>query len=286
MTNPPAPESPVKIDVNGLTVKFADASAAQPLVAIQDFNLQVHEGEFVCVVGPSGCGKTTVLRVIAGLERAAQGHATIHSADRTRPDYAMVFQDAGLFPWMSVLENVTYGMRMQGLWRALWFKLRYGVWHWITGSQRYARALAWINRVGLAGFEDAFPNQLSGGMQQRVGLARAFSHNAEVLLMDEPFGALDAQTRLILQEQLLDLWKNSDMTVLFVTHSIEEALVLADRIVVMSARPGQLIAEFPVDFERPRDVMALRATAAFGERYADIWAVLREEVARANANPR
>jgi NitT/TauT family transport system ATP-binding protein len=278
-----APTTPAKIAVDNLTVRFTDLSAAQPIVALENFSLQVQPGEFVCIVGPSGCGKTTVLRVIAGLERPNEGTVAIHSTDLTRPDHAMVFQDAGLFPWMSVLENVAYGMRMQGVWRALWQRFRYGVWHYINGPQRYARALEWIERVGLSRFVDAFPNQLSGGMQQRVGLARAFSHDPEVLLMDEPFGALDAQTRLILQESLLDLWKNSDMTVVFVTHSIEEALVLADRIVVMSARPGRIIAEFPVDFERPRDVMALRATPEFGECYTEIWEVLREEVEQANA---
>lgn len=255
-----------KIDVQNLSVKFADANSSQPLIAVDDFSLSVQPNEFVCIVGPSGCGKTTVLRVVAGLEKASQGTTTIHGFDAKRPNYAMVFQAAGLFPWMTVLENVAYGMRMQG----------------IHGPHRYATALEWCNRVGLSRFVDAFPTQLSGGQQQRVGLARAFSHNGEVLLMDEPFGALDAQTRQMLQETLLDLWKSSDMTVLFVTHSIEEALILADRIVVMSARPGKIIAEFKVEFERPRNVMTLRTAPEFGQRYAEIWEVLRDEVQRAN----
>jgi NitT/TauT family transport system ATP-binding protein len=163
---------------------------------------------------------------------------------------------------MTVLDNITFGMRMQG----------------VSGMERYAIAQEWINRVGLARFVDSFPNQLSGGMKQRVGLARAFAHNPEVLLMDEPFGALDAQTRLVLQETLLDLWKNSDTTVLFVTHSIEEALTLADRIVVMSARPGRILQTFDVRFPRPREVMALRTNPKFSERYAEIWDILREQV--------
>lgn len=278
----------MKIEVRDLTVRFAATNTFQPVTAIDQLNLTVQPGEFVCVVGPSGCGKTTLLRVIAGLERATEGSARIHSDNPARPGYAMVFQQAGLFPWMTVLENVAYGMRMQASYlRLLWLSLKEGrllldSWKEAAGPNRYARALEWIQRVGLSRFIDAFPAQLSGGMQQRVGLARAFAHNGEVLLLDEPFGALDAQTRLILQETLLDLWKNSDMTVLFVTHSIEEALTLADRIVVMSARPGKIIAEFQVDFPRPRDVMALRTTPAFGERYGDIWEVLRTEVAAAN----
>ncbi|MCI0714544.1 MAG: ABC transporter ATP-binding protein [Chloroflexi bacterium] len=278
----------MKIEVKDLTVRFADNNTFQPITAVQDLSLTVEEGEFVCVVGPSGCGKTTLLRVIAGLERATQGVTQIHGSDTMRPDYAMVFQNAGLFPWMTVLENVAYGMRMQASYlRLLWLSVKEGrllldKWREVAGPNRYARALKWIERVGLSKFVDAFPGQLSGGMQQRVGLARAFAHNAEVLLLDEPFGALDAQTRLILQDTLLGLWKSSDMTVLFVTHSIEEALTLADRIVVMSARPGHIIAEFKVDFERPRDVMKLRTTPEFGQKFGEIWEVLREEVLTAN----
>ncbi len=251
-----------KIDVENLEVQFRGPTGAGLITAVNELSLTVQPGEFVCVVGPSGCGKTTLLRVLAQLEPPSAGHAVIHGEDPTRPNYGMVFQAAGLFPWMTVLENVCYGMRIQGM----------------GGKKRYAQAQAWINRVGLSRFVDAFPSQLSGGMQQRVGLARAFAHNAEVLLMDEPFGALDAQTRQILQETLLSLWKNSDMTVLFVTHSIEEALTLADRIVVMSARPGRILQQFDVPFARPRDVAALRTLPEFGAYHAEIWAVLREEV--------
>lgn len=251
-----------KIEALHLTVNFSGSVATGAVTAISDLSLKVEKGEFVVVVGPSGCGKTTLLRVLAKLEQAASGQAIIRSENLKRPPYAMVFQAAGLFPWMSVLENVCYGMRMQG----------------ISGRKRYAIAQEWINRIGLTRFIDSFPGQLSGGMQQRVGLARAFAHNPEVLLMDEPFAALDAQTRLVLQETLLDLWKQSDMTVLFVTHSIEEALILADRIVVMSARPGRILAEFKIDFPRPRDVMALRIDPKFGQYYAEIWESLREQV--------
>lgn len=245
-----------------LSVDFPAIGASGTVTAVQDVQLEVNKGEFVCVVGPSGCGKTTLLRVLAKLERPTAGEAIIYSENTDRPDYGMVFQNAGLFPWMSVLENITYGMRIQGT----------------RGPHRYAAAQRWMQQVGLARFADAFPAKLSGGMQQRVGLARAFAHNPEVLLLDEPFGALDAQTRLILQQTLLQLWKNSDMTVLFVTHSIEEALLLADRIVVMSARPGHILESFSVDFNRPRDVSVLRSDPAFGQRYNDIWGILREQV--------
>jgi NitT/TauT family transport system ATP-binding protein len=251
-----------KVIAHDLTVAFPASGAAGMVTAIHDVELEVKKGEFVCVVGPSGCGKTTLLRVLAQLERPTAGEALIYRENAKRPAYGMVFQNAGLFPWMSVLENITYGMRIQG----------------IPGPQRYAAAERWMKQVGLSRFADTFPAKLSGGMQQRVGLARAFAHNPEVLLLDEPFGALDAQTRLVLQQTLLELWKNSDMTVLFVTHSIEEALLLADRIVVMSARPGHILASFDVDFSRPRDVSALRSDTTFGERYNTIWAILREQV--------
>ena len=251
-----------KIEINNLSVVFSGVSGVGQIQALDDVSIQLKKGEFVCIVGPSGCGKTTLLRVLAGLEQSSTGQATIYTEDSKRPQTGMVFQDAGLFPWMSVLENVAYGMRMQG----------------ISGKKRYATAQHWINITGLARFTDAFPNQLSGGMQQRVGLARAFAHNPEVLLLDEPFGALDAQTRLILQETLLDLWKDSDMTVLFVTHSIEEALLLADRVVVMSARPGKILTSFEVGFERPRNISTLRGDTRFGEQYNEIWAILRDQV--------
>jgi NitT/TauT family transport system ATP-binding protein len=274
-----------KVIIEDLTVQFPASSTSGMVTALQNFSLSVQPGEFACVVGPSGCGKTTVLRVLAELEDTTTGIHTINSQDANRPDHALVFQNAGLFPWMSVLENVAYGMRMQrafnlpDVFNAPGSFLIQRLPTLLTrGRERYALAQEWINQVGLARFTDAFPHQLSGGMQQRVGLARAFAHNPEVMLLDEPFGALDAQTRTILQETLLELWKNSDMTVLFVTHSIEEALLLADRIVVMSARPGHIIAEFPVNFARPRDVTALRASPEFGQRYTEIWEVLRTQV--------
>ena len=228
-------------------------------------SLDVAEGELLCIVGPSGCGKTTLLRVLAGLEQPTGGTAQIKGDDPSRPDKAMVFQGAGIFPWMTVEQNVAYGLRVSGVPRA----------------ERKATAHRWIANMGLLRFASAYPAQLSGGMQQRVGLARAFAYDPEVLLMDEPFGALDAQTRLLLQQTLLEQWERNTKTVLFVTHSIEEALTLGDRVLVMSARPGRLIHEVQVPFERPRDAVALRTDPRFSTLFAEVWESLREEVARA-----
>ncbi len=228
-------------------------------------SLDVADGELLCIVGPSGCGKTTLLRVLAGLEQPTAGTAQIRSDDPTRPARAMVFQGAGIFPWMTVEQNVAYGLRVRG----------------VSKAERTATAARWIKEIGLQRFASAYPAQLSGGMQQRVGLARAFAYDPEVLLMDEPFGALDAQTRLLLQQTLLEQWERNTKTVVFVTHSIEEALTLGDRVLVMSARPGRLIHEVKVPFERPRDAVALRTDSRFNSLFADVWESLREEVLQA-----
>jgi len=251
----------VKIAVEGVSVKYAGRSVGGDVLAVDNVSLQIDEGEFVCIVGPSGCGKTTLLRAIAGLQPYT-GRIHQQRADATRPANAMVFQGAAVFPWQTVLENVTYGLRMRG----------------VPFEQRVPIAREWIRRVKLEQFTEAYPYQLSGGMQQRVGLARAFAVNPEVLLMDEPFGALDAQTRLILQELLLSLWQQSGSTVLFVTHSIEEALTLADRVVVMSARPGRIIADERVTLPRPRDAVTLRSDPAYGALFGAVWGLLRDQV--------
>ena len=246
-----------KIAVEQLRVTYPG-----PTLALDGLSLQVGDGELACVVGPSGCGKTTLLRVLAGLEPPTSGRVTIRADNLARPIKGMVFQGAGIFPWMTVAQNVGYGLALHGT----------------TKAEREAIAQHWIHEVGLAGFADRYPAQLSGGMQQRVGLARAFAYDPEVLLMDEPFGALDAQTRLILQELLLAQWERQRKTVMFVTHSIEEALTLGDRIFVLSARPGRLLAEIAVPFERPRDVIQLRGDPRFSALFADVWAMLRQEV--------
>ncbi|HEX8230408.1 MAG TPA: ABC transporter ATP-binding protein [Chloroflexia bacterium] len=254
-----------KIQIDNLKVVYPGRGATGPVEALGGVTLHVPEGELICIVGPSGCGKTTLLRVLAGLERPASGTATIRHDDANRPAMAMVFQGAGIFPWLTVEQNVAYGLQLRGVER----------------DERLKTARHWIREMGLDRFSRSYPAQLSGGMRQRVGLARALAVDAEVLLMDEPFGALDAQTRLILQQTLLEQWERNAKTVIFVTHSIEEALTLGDRVYVMSARPGQLLNEFEVPFERPRDAVALRTDPRFSTLFADIWEVLREEVDRA-----
>ena len=244
--------------------------------ALRDFSLEVREGEFLCLVGPSGCGKSTFLRIVAGLTPATTGRLDVRpeataDADRTsgaavrsRPLCAMVFQEYAVFPWKTVLENVAFGLQMRGIRRAA----------------RHAVAMDWIERVGLRRFAHHYPSQLSGGMRQRVGIARALANDPEILLMDEPLGALDAQTRAVLQEELLRLWEASRQTVVYVTHSIDEAVLLGDRVVLMTAHPGTNKAAFDVPLPRPR---SLRATAEpeFGRLAFAIWEALRDEVRQA-----
>jgi NitT/TauT family transport system ATP-binding protein len=251
-----------KINIQDLQVTFPGRAGHAPVQALANLSLKITDGELVCVVGPSGCGKTTLLRVLAGLEYATSGQVDFRSDGTSRPLRGMVFQGAGLFPWMTVEQNVSYGLRLQGR----------------PASERVAVARHWLHEVGLERFARSYPAQLSGGMQQRVGLARAFAYDPQVLLMDEPFGALDAQTRIVLQQALLAQWERAARTVVFVTHSIDEALTLGDRVLVMSARPGRLIAEFSVPFPRPRDAITLRGQPEFGDLVSQVWAVLRNEV--------
>ncbi|MBC8159803.1 MAG: ABC transporter ATP-binding protein [Roseiflexaceae bacterium] len=249
-----------KIIVENLRVVFPSRPA--PVEALAGLSLRLREGEFACVVGPSGCGKTTLLRVLAGLEQPTSGVAAVRADDPARPLRGVVFQGAGIFPWLTVAQNVAYGLSLHGVARA----------------EREQIAQHWIGEVGLERFANAYPAQLSGGMQQRVGLARAFAYDPEVLLMDEPFGALDAQTRLILQDLLLQQWERARKTVLFITHSIDEALTLGDRIFVMSARPGRILHEVAVPFARPRDLVALRTDTRFSALFGEIWSLLKAEV--------
>jgi NitT/TauT family transport system ATP-binding protein len=241
----------------------------------------VRAGEFFSIVGPSGCGKTTLLRILAGLETrtagaievtrdaVAAGAATMRGSRDERPLNSLVFQEQSIFPWMTVRDNVAFGLKARGFSR----------------KDRYAIADPFIKKVGLAGFEDALPHQLSGGMKQRVSLARAFANDPEMLLMDEPFAALDEQTKLVLQAELLRIWEESRKTVLYVTHSIDEAIVLADRIMVMSARPGRIkeIVDVSAVFGRPRHVMEVKSSAQYGELFGRVWGQLRDEVVVASA---
>lgn len=232
----------------------------RPVVALDRVSLQVAEGEFVCIVGPSGCGKSTLLRILADLVPCSSGTAAIAGSDRGKPLHSLVFQEYAIFPWKTVLHNVAFGLQMRG----------------VARSEREATAREWIGRVGLGEFADAYPRQLSGGMRQRVGIARAFANDPEVLLMDEPLGALDAQTRLILMDELLRLWEADRKTVVYVTHDIEEAVLLGDRVLLMTARPGRLKAAFTVPFARPRGIEVMGDPAFAGLSY-QIWESLRDE---------
>jgi NitT/TauT family transport system ATP-binding protein len=207
--------------------------------ALEDFDLEVAEGEFVCLLGPSGCGKTTVLRIIAGLETKSAGQVLVHGEeiDGSRPRVGMVFQEFALFPWRTARKNVEFGLEVKG----------------VPEAARARTAAKYLDLVGLRGFADSYPRELSGGMKQRVAIARALANEPAVLLMDEPFGSLDAQTRNLMQKELLRIWSATKKTILFVTHSVDEAVYLADRIAVMTARPGKVREIIPVPLPRPRD---------------------------------
>jgi len=229
------------------TIAFSNVSKVyrgpKDVRALDDVSLTVGEGEFVALLGPSGCGKSTLLNLLAGFESVSEGTLLFDGqpVDRPGPDRGVVFQEAALFPWLNVWENVVFGPRVQGLAR--------------SDYEEPARKL--LKQVGLSSFSDALPVQLSGGMRQRVGIARVLTMNPRALLMDEPFGALDAQTRLSMQQLLLDVWQSLGTTVLFVTHDIDEAILLSDRICVMSARPGRIVRTIPIDLPRPRSIASL-----------------------------
>lgn len=231
-------------------------------VALGDVCLEIADGEFVAVVGPSGCGKSTLLRIMAGLDEPTAGRVLLQDPNAGKPGHlpsATVFQEESLFPWMRVRENIAFAFDSLGL----------------PKDEVRRRTEEVIGRVGLERFADAYPYELSGGMKQRVAVARAFAVDAPVLFMDEPFGALDEQTRVRMAGELLVLWERSRKTVVFITHGIEEALSLADRVVVLSAQPGTVKAILPIPFPRPRDPVHLRGEPAFGERVVRIWDLLR-----------
>jgi NitT/TauT family transport system ATP-binding protein len=235
------------------------------MVAIQDFSLDVKQGEFVCILGPSGCGKTTLLRIIAGLETSTSGEMLLNDKKITGPgsDRGMVFQEFALLPWRNVRRNMEFGLEIKK----------------ISKDERRRISDRFIELVGLKGFENYHPYQLSGGMKQRVGIARALANDPAVLLMDEPFGALDAQTRNLMQKELLRIWQETKKTVIFITHSVDEACYLADRIVVMTTRPGMIKDIFNVTMPRPRD----RASPEFAQLRKTILAELEREVVSAPA---
>ena len=226
------------LTIRGVTKRFA--AGDDEVEALAPIDLVIPKGEFVCVIGASGCGKSTLLRIIAGFEEPTTGEIAIDGKSVTGPgrDRGMVFQDYALFPWMTVRQNVSFGPRQRHLAREEIDK---------TTDE-------FVRMVGLERFADRYPNQLSGGMKQRVAIARVLANNANILLMDEPFGALDALTREQLQNELLQIWKRTGVTTIFVTHSVEEAVLLADRVLVMSAGPGRIDSDFRIDLPRPRDV--------------------------------
>ncbi|WP_413722458.1 ABC transporter ATP-binding protein [Sodalis sp. RH24] len=252
------------ISVEHITQVFTGRQA--PLTVLDDVSLSLAAGEFVVLLGPSGCGKSTILNMIAGFTPVRQGR--ILCAGRPvrgpHPSRGMVFQQPNLFPWLSVLANVTFGARMAGRKKAA----------------ADADANAWLQRVGLAGFEQHAPWQLSGGMKQRVALARAWLPDPDILLMDEPFGALDAQTRMMMQELLRAAWKQTGTTILFVTHDVEEALFLADRILVMSARPGKIVEEVRVPFGPQRDIETLAQAPGYSDIKQQVLHRVRTEARR------
>ncbi|MGE3935177.1 MAG: ABC transporter ATP-binding protein [Rhodospirillaceae bacterium] len=234
-----------------------------PVQALNNFDIDVGESEFLSIVGPSGCGKSTFLSVLLGLVKPDSGDLTLKGRQITGPgpERAMVFQEFGLLPWRTVMNNIELGLELKG----------------VSADKRQPVAKRFIDMVGLTGFESHYPHELSGGMKQRVGIARALATDPDVLLMDEPFAALDAQTRDIMQIELLRIWQEAQKTVLFVTHQIDEAVYLSDRIIVMTKRPGRTKKIFKVDLPRPRDY-EMRVSPEFNELKLEIWNALKDEI--------
>lgn len=256
------------VDLDGVTKTF-DLPDGGTYTAIKDLDLSVRPGEFCAVVGPTGCGKSTSLGLVAGLDRPTRGEVRVAGEQVTdvNLDVGILFQTDAVLPWKKVLANVACGPLFRRM----------------NKRDAYALSKDWLARVGLAGFEDRYIHQLSGGMRRRVAFAQSMINEPRVLLMDEPFSALDVQTRLIMSDELLNLWELTKPTVIFVTHDLEEAITLADRVVVMTAVPGTVKSTFEIDLPRPRAVEELRFSAAFREFYEEIWGCLRDEVLEAYA---
>ena len=252
------------IELRGVWKEFA--TSARRVLAVQDIDLTIAPREFAAILGPSGCGKSTLLNMVAGFEQPTRGsiRAGGEEVGEPSPRRAVVFQEAALFPWLSVMQNVVFGPKTQGQ----------------SPAEYGERAAQILDQVGLRGFESHYPAELSGGMKQRVGIARVLVMEPDVLLMDEPFGSLDAQTRAVMQELLLSVWERHQQTVLFVTHDIEEALLLADSVSVMTARPGRIKKRLAVELPRPR---ALEVTTSpfFNELKREVLALIREESVKA-----
>lgn len=257
--------NPVKLRINNLTKSFHVNGAATE--AVQNVTLDFFAKEFCVIVGPSGCGKTTLLRLLAGLEKPTSGEVNYGECRPDKPKCNMVFQQQAVFPWMTVWENIAFGLRRRG----------------IKGAELTDTVERFLKITGLAGFARYYPYQLSGGMKQRVGVARAFANDPEILLMDEPFASLDEQNKTLLQDELLRIWEETKKTVVFITHSIDEAISLGDRVVVMTNRPGRIKAIIPIPFQRPRKMMELRKDTQYGELAYRVWQLLEEEVIRSKS---
>jgi NitT/TauT family transport system ATP-binding protein len=258
-----APLTPPAISLRAATKRFATRTGA-PFTAVTDVTLDVAAGEFVTIVGPTGCGKSTTLSLVSGLEPASAGTVEVHGrpVDGIPDGVGYMFQSDAVLPWKNVLDNVALGLR----------------YHKVAKADAHAKARDWLHRVGLTGFEDRYPHQLSGGMRKRVAMAQSLIGEPSLLLLDEPFGALDVQTRELMQDELLELWSGTGAAVVFVTHDLTEAISLADRVVVMTAGPATVKDVVTIDLPRPRKVEEIRLTPEFSEIYRAVWNSLREEV--------
>jgi NitT/TauT family transport system ATP-binding protein len=254
----------VKLDIRSISQHYR--SGGHEVTAIDDVSVAIRNKEFATILGPSGCGKTTLLRVVAGLVRPTGGTVYLDGREITGPgpDRGMVFQSYTLFPWLTVKENIEFGLQLSGA----------------PKVERENTAQEFVSKVGLRGFEHAYPKALSGGMKQRVAIARALANNPDVLLLDEPFGALDAQTRALMQELLTQVWEEFHKTILFVTHDVEEAIFLSDRVFVMTARPGRIKAEIDVPLERPRSY-EMKSCETFLRLTKQALDLIREEAIKA-----
>jgi NitT/TauT family transport system ATP-binding protein len=249
----------MRLVCHGISKIFGEKSRATRV--LEDISFETGEGEFLCILGPSGCGKSTLLRIIAGLLDPSGGHVIYSGNNTGKPRNSMVFQEHGVFPWMNVIDNVAFGLEMRG----------------VPRTERYERSMDFLKRVGLAQYAKRNPHELSVGMRQRIAIARAFVNDPEILLMDEPFGSLDAQTRLILQDELLKIWSEHKKTVVFVTHDIDEAILLGDRVLVMTSSPGRIREVMTVGISRPRNLQ-IESTQEFVDIRMKIWNSIRSEV--------
>jgi len=252
-----------RVEARGIGKRFL--TPLGPLDAVRDLTLAIPPGEFCVIVGPSGCGKSTFLRMLAGLDAPTSGTLAVTRPDGAQPNNAVVFQGRSLFPWLTLEDNIGYGLKLAN----------------VDRSERRTRTDRLLAVLGLTRFGSSYPHQVSEGMRQRIAIGRALAVDPDLLLMDEPFGALDEQTRYLLQEELLRIWERTGKTVVFITHSIDEAITLADRIVVMSAQPGTVRAVIDVPFARPRTTTDVRSNPEFGGLFTRVWELLRDEVDRA-----